>query len=785
MEKRTLTFLLLITFAVFALQNTFFAPKQQVAQTAEAPSRKASVPLSSFPITSLYEEPGSVYNKAVEAGNGYLVELPEKSAPNTLFVKDRSGSYTEIFRQATGSSLLAFYSSEDPSLYSVLASSLKSSELQLITLGKEDDLPSITSGELQNKNLQFPEGSPVGNAIAFYEVRGAFVPVGYYLEKSGKFTALSDVSSFSEFTAFETLKTTAASGREELYVLENDTQQIVFSTKGGAIAEINLPFRSETNQATPVRPISFDRMIKNDHPTNAKFPLFPAWKVVDGKRMLMDPSDGGFYPLLRRDILGKDGKPVFNEPAKYYSTVILSDDEETQNGTYSVRRFEKDLIEFELKTPSRKIIKTYQFTKQGKDAPFCLNLSVRVDGDSRGLFITSGVPEVELISGSSTPSVKYRITRNQKNVVEKVSLPKDVTTIGSVHPDWVSNSNGFFGIILDPLTDLAPGLKVDHIPGNFDPTRLTLIDQQNDLYPADKYPGYQFMFPLPRTNQPLQFRMFAGPLATDVLKEVDATFVNPKTGMGPDYLASQSFQGWFSFISEPFAKFLFLLMNAFYSLTHSWGVAIILLTVALRLMLYPLNAWSIKSTLRMQQVQPLVQKIQEKYKKDPKRAQLETMQLYREKKANPFTGCLPLLIQMPFLIGMFDLLKSTFELRGVAFIPGWINNLTAPDVLFSWHYPIPFFGTNFHLLPILLGVIMFIQQKFMSMTAKTKGPMTDQQKQQQKMGSFMTIIFTVMFYHFPSGLNLYWMSSMALSILQQWYMGRKYKTKPAEIEIVK
>ena len=125
---------------------------------------------------------------------------------------------------------------------------------------------------------------------------------------------------------------------------------------------------------------------------------------------------------------------------------------------------------------------------------------------------------------------------------------------------------------------------------------------------------------------------------------------------------------------------------------------------------------------------------------------------------------------MPFLIGMFDLLKSTFGLRGASFIPGWINNLAAPDVLFSWNYPIFFIGNSFHLLPIILGGIMFVQQKVM--TKMKGGEMTDQQKQQQSMGTIMTIGFTFLFYHFPSGLNIYWISSSLLGIIQQWYTNK-------------
>ncbi|MGE3535304.1 MAG: membrane protein insertase YidC, partial [Parachlamydiales bacterium] len=267
-----------------------------------------------------------------------------------------------------------------------------------------------------------------------------------------------------------------------------------------------------------------------------------------------------------------------------------------------------------------------------------------------------------------------------------------------------------------------------------------------------------------------------------ILAKVDQTYSDPATGYNPSYISALSFHGWFTFISEPFARFLFVLMKFFYQITSSWGISIILLTIALRIMLYPLNAWSIKSTLRMQEVAPKVAAIQEKHKKDPKRAQIEVMNLYREKGVNPLTGCFPLLIQLPFLIGMFDLLKSMFELRGASFIPGWIDNLTAPDVLFSWNYPVIFFGTDFHLLPFLLGAVMWVQQRFSSSTPKDPAMMTDQQKQQKMMGNIMTIVFTVMFYHFPSGLNIYWLSSMALGILQQWFMNRKMVQQKAIVK---
>ena len=174
----------------------------------------------------------------------------------------------------------------------------------------------------------------------------------------------------------------------------------------------------------------------------------------------------------------------------------------------------------------------------------------------------------------------------------------------------------------------------------------------------------------------------------------------------------------------------------------------------------------------MQEIAPLVKAIQERHKKDPAKAQMEIMALYREKRVNPFSGCLPLLIQMPFLIGMFDLLRSSFELRGTPFIPGWIDDLSAPDVIFDWKYPIPLLGTQLHLLPFILGATMWWQQSLSSSLPKDPREWTDQQRQQRAMGTIMTVVMTLLFYHFPAGLNIYWISSMLLGIAQQWWTNR-------------
>lgn len=575
---------------------------------------------------------------------------------------------------------------------------------------------------------------------------------------------------------------TGPKSEEKFYVLESPYQQLVFSNYGGALAEINLPFASDTNHQSVVKEIEFDREMVQNHPYNAHFPSHPYFTPApEGSKSFEEHKEGklgGYYPLIRRDLIQNGNRKSIRIPPKFYALNIVSEYPELAEMVYEVKEFNQEKIVFEAQQPHRRITKTYSLKPQEGRAPYCLNLDVNIEGDSRGLWITTGVPEAEWISGGLAPALKFRIIRNKKSEVTNLDLPQpDVPlTVTSVYPNWICNSNGFLGIITDPLSKNDPGYRATYVSGIEVPSRLVEIEEEFDRFKAQDLPGYMMMLPLKSTGGKMQFRIFAGPFADSVLKTVNQTFSNPSTEYDPDYIACQSFHGWFSFISEPFAKFLFILMKFFYALTGSWGISIILLTIALRIMMYPLNSWSSKSMLRMQQIAPEVAAVQEKYKKDPKKAQIEVMNLYRERGVNPVSGCLPMLIQMPFLIGMFDLLRSTFELRGASFIPGWIDNLAAPDVLFSWTTPIFFIGNQFHLLPFILGGVMFLQQKMMSTLPSDPKLLTDQQRQQRAMGTMMSLVFTVMFYNFPSGLNIYWLSSMLLGILQQWWTTRKMKT---------
>jgi len=576
------------------------------------------------------------------------------------------------------------------------------------------------------------------------------------------------------FTPSPSPSSSSSKKTQAYYLLENNYQQLVFSNQGAALVEINLPFQSPLNRKSVVLPIEFDRDLIQESPKNAQFP-FPLHPAVTVSGQIKEPVLGGYYPLLRRDQF-MNGKTVTIAP-RYFGLNIISEYPEVAELIYEVKKFTPTQIVFEATQQHRRITKTFSLLENPDNAPYCMQLEVKIEGDSRGLWLTSGIPEVEWISGSSGAVIKYHVIRGNSSTVEKVELPKDIFNLTSITPDWICNSNGFFGVILDPLRGAEAGFRVEHVAGNLVPSRLHQIDLSSDRFPLKELPGYQVLVPLNTSNQTMQFRLFTGPFDGPILKQIDAYYAQEQGGRDSDYLASQTFHGVFSFISEPFAKFLFFLMRLFHSLFGSWALSIVLITCVLRLLLYPLNNWSMRSMKQMQLIAPELKAIQDRHKKDPQKSQQEVVKLYKEHGVNPLSGCLPLLIQMPFLIGMFDLLKSAYELRGACFIPGWIDDLSAPDVLFSWNFSIPLIGNEFHLLPFLLGGIMFVQQNMMSSLPKDPSLLTDQQRQQKMMGNVMTLVMTIMFYQFPSGLNIYWISSMVLGIIQQWWTNRSIDTK--------
>ena len=211
-------------------------------------------------------------------------------------------------------------------------------------------------------------------------------------------------------------------------------------------------------------------------------------------------------------------------------------------------------------------------------------------------------------------------------------------------------------------------------------------------------------------------------------------------------------------------------LNFFNNLIPNYGVAIILLTILVRLLFWPLTHKSTVGMKKMQEIQPKMKEIQAKYKDNPQRLQQETWALYREAKVNPMSSCLPMLIQIPVFIALFNVLRSAVELRYAPFL--WIGDLSEPEGLFaSWF---PFGGLN--ILPILMAVSTGLQSAFT--------PSAGDKNQQRMMMVFMPLMMLFMFYSFPSALSLYWFLSNLFSIVQMWVIRRQTAAKSKDAAVM-
>jgi YidC/Oxa1 family membrane protein insertase len=207
-----------------------------------------------------------------------------------------------------------------------------------------------------------------------------------------------------------------------------------------------------------------------------------------------------------------------------------------------------------------------------------------------------------------------------------------------------------------------------------------------------------------------------------------------------------------------------LILDAIYYLkavTGNYGLAIILLTIGIQIVMSPLTIKSFKATLAMKKLQPKIAEIQARFKNDPKRLNVEMMNVYKSTGTNPFGGCLPMLLQLPIFWALFTTLRNAYELRGAPFY-GWIHDLSTPDVLFQAG------GFPVHALPLIMGGAMFFQQK---MAGAASDPT------QKQMMTMMPIMFTFMFYGFPSGLVLYWLTNNLMTMAFQWSF-QKYSQQP-------
>lgn len=233
--------------------------------------------------------------------------------------------------------------------------------------------------------------------------------------------------------------------------------------------------------------------------------------------------------------------------------------------------------------------------------------------------------------------------------------------------------------------------------------------------------------------------------------------------------------GWLNWL-EVILKFAMELLN---KVIHNWGVTIIVLTIILKILLFPLSKNQSMGTLKMQAIQPKMQAIQEKYKNDQTRMQMEVQKLYKEAGYNPVSGCLPMLFQFLILFAMYNLFNNYFEFRGAMFIPNWIPDLSVGDSIKTLNFNIPALGNQIRILP----VIYVISQLLFGKITQSFQPMGASQSQaSMKMMMYgMPLFFFFIFYNAPAGLILYWTVSNIFSLFQQIIINKMMAEKRAEI----
>jgi len=244
------------------------------------------------------------------------------------------------------------------------------------------------------------------------------------------------------------------------------------------------------------------------------------------------------------------------------------------------------------------------------------------------------------------------------------------------------------------------------------------------------------------------FTLYLGPRDLYVLK-----------GLGKKLEKAINF-GWFDIIAKP----LLVTLRFFNTYVSNYGVSIIILTILVKILFWPLTHKSYQSMKEMRKLQPMMAKIREKYKNNKQEMQKQLMSLYKTYKINPMGGCLPMVVQIPVFFAFYRILPSSIELRHAPFVL-WINDLSAPERLLSFPFKIPFMAPPYGIpvLTLLMGASMFLQQKM----TPTPGDPT-----QAKMMMFLPVVFTFLFINFPSGLVLYWLVNNLLSIAQQYRINR-------------
>lgn len=272
------------------------------------------------------------------------------------------------------------------------------------------------------------------------------------------------------------------------------------------------------------------------------------------------------------------------------------------------------------------------------------------------------------------------------------------------------------------------------------------------------------------------YYMYFGPRNDKDLKRYNVAENNGWNLGGKKVTQALQTSGWLNWLE----KILKVVLEFLNKLVHNWGLSIIIMTILLKILMFPLSKKQSMGSLKMQDLQPKLKALQEKYKNDQQKLQQETSKLYQQAGYNPASGCLPMLFQFLVLFAMYNLFNNYFEFRGAMFIPHWIPDLSTGDVVKTFNFNIPLIGNQLRLLPVIYVATQLLSGKI-TQYGQTAAPGQSQATMKFMMYG-MPLMFFFLFYNAPSGLLLYWLTSNVLQIFQQLLINKMMREKRAEKE---
>ncbi len=482
---------------------------------------------------------------------------------------------------------------------------------------------------------------------------------------------------------------------EELVKVETDLYQATFSTKGGNLRSFILKnFEYSDGEKIEVLPEKVPDALSLDFPL-AGFDLNNLNFEVDKRDILVDEV---------------------NSPARLTFT-LRTDDENLITKGYT---FYHDRYDFRLHI--------------GIEGVRNMNLGRQyVLGWRSGIGITETNRKDDLGYFEAYAMMGKELVKEKKFQKPEGSEVGVLREERSGNTQWAATRSKYFLATLVPLSRNGSGFLVE---GKQTKT------PSGDVILEDKRIGVSIEMLIPAQDVlEDSFMIYVGPVDYHILKEYN---------IGLDKIVNL---GWK--IIRPFSIFVLWLFVNLYKVFANYGLVIIVFTALMKVAFHPLSRKSVKAQAKMQEVQPLITDLREKYKKDPQRISRETMKLYKEYGVNPLGGCLPLLLQMPLFWALFTICRSTIELRGAEFV-FWLNDLSQMD--------------PYRILPIVMALTMFWQQKI-----------TMKDPKQKAMVYFMPILFFFFFQSFPAGLTLYWTFFNIFSLIEQYYIKGRSTPQPVVV----